>query len=82
MKRYRFDGRCELFGKSEWAGNAMAKASLCNNDESCDDDDDGENKDTDAASSYARREHCGAFEQMPEASVNTIVKPSCRCKFA
>ena len=48
MKRCRFDGRCRIFGASEWAGNAMAKASLCKDESS--DGYEGENKNPEGAS--------------------------------
>ena len=59
MKRCRFDGRCGFSDAFEWPGNAMVKASLCN-DESRD-DNERENKNTKAAPEHANGEHCRGF---------------------
>ena len=77
MKRARFDGRCGFFGALKWHGNAMVKASLCN-DQSCN-DDERENKNTETASKHAQREHGHGLEQMPEASEDLTVKSFRRC---
>ena len=74
MERCWFDGRCRIFGASEWAGNAMAKASLCK-DESCD-EDGGENENPEAASEQTGKEHGCGLERVPE--VGLIVKNAFR----
>lgn len=80
MKRCRFEGRCRIFGASEWAGNAMAKASLCK-DESCD-ENEGEYKNPEGASEQTRKEHGRSLEQLLEASMGLIVENAfCRSEF-
>lgn len=76
MNRRRFDGRYGFFGASECHGNAMVKASLCD-DQSCN-DDERENKNTETTSKHAEREHGHDLKQLPEASEDLRVKSFCR----
>lgn len=71
MKRCRFDCRYGFFGSSKWAEDVVMEASVCD-DESCD-DKEGENENTEAASEQTKREHCGGFEQTPEASMKWML---------
>ena len=65
VQRSWFEGRDGFFGYSEGSRNIMVKIGLCD-DESCD-EDEGKDKDAEAASEHAQREHNCGSEQLPEA---------------